>query len=134
MRKIAHKYDWEYTEPWECTLLTDEGRIRLTVLKGYRTDLASVPQALKGLIDNGSGDFGVMIACQVHDILYSTNYLSKPLSDELFYLILRAHGMGWFKAQAYYKAVKWFGDSAYYDGNDEISQDRMLCKLYWTSK
>jgi hypothetical protein len=134
MRKVPHKYDWEYSEPWECVLHTDEGVITLKVDSGYRTDLASVPQALKGLMDNGSADYGVMIACQTHDVCYSTQYLSKELSDKMFYLILRYYGVSWLKAQLYYNAVRLFGDDAYYLGNDEIEHDRILCRLFWGSK
>jgi hypothetical protein len=134
MRKRPERGEWEYSEHWECVLLTSEGRIKVTVGKGYWTDLASVPQPLKGLMDNGSADYAVLIACQIHDVAYSTQYLSRPLADELFYLLLRNGGIGWVKAQAYYRAVRWFGEDAYEDGNDEIIHDRMLCKIYWTDK
>lgn len=134
MRKIAHKYDWEYAEPWEFSILTDEGLLRLEVSPHYRTDLASVPQALKNLFDNGSGDYGVMIACQVHDFFYATKYASRRLADDLFYLLLRHYGMGWLKAKFYYNAVHLFGEKAYEEESDELLTDRLLCRFYWSDK
>ncbi len=130
LRKRPTRGEWEYVSRWTCDLVTDEGVLHYNVSPGYWTDLASVPQILKGLIDNGSADYGVLMASQMHDFAYSTHLISRPLADELFYLTLRYYKMGWLKAQAYYRAVSWFGEGPY-EECDSMHTDRELCKLYW---
>lgn len=84
----------------------------LTVKPGYAWDGASGPT-----IDTSS----VMRASLVHDALYqcmrySPDKLSgekdRKLADKLFHKICRKDKMGWFRAQYFYWAVRWFGRSS----------------------
>lgn len=136
IQKMADRDKWAYAADWSCdVVLGGEGAIRVKIRSGYWTDLASVPRGLRGAFDNGSGELGVLIASQVHDMFYSTHFLSKDFADELFYLMLRRYGMGWAKAKAYYLAVHWFGDSAWETLSDEeMARDRRLCSLEWLDK
>lgn len=136
LRKLPKRDHWEYAEDWDCVIHTeDEGVISIRIKKGYWSDLASVPRPLRGAFDNGSGEFGVLIASQVHDLLYSTHYLSKDFADTLFHDILRHYGMNRLKAWLYYQAVHLFGDDAWEVlSDDEMEKDRKLCSLHWADK
>jgi hypothetical protein len=135
LRKLPSGDKWEYAELWSCRIhLKGEGVLAVRIAPGYWTDLASVPKALRGAFDNGSGDFGVLIASQVHDMLYSTHYLSKDFSDELFRLLLRFYKMSAFKAWLYYEAVALFGASAWEASDLDLNADRALCALDWLAK
>lgn len=133
LRKLPKRDHWEYAEDWSCAIYTrDEGVINIRIKKGYWTDLASVPRPLRGTFDNGSGEFGVLIASQVHDMMYATHWTSKDFADALFYDILRRYGMNRVKAWCYYKAVSWFGDSAWdVLSDEEMEKDRKLCSYKW---
>ena len=135
LRKLPKRNVWEYAELWSCRIhLKGEGVLQVRIAPGYWTDLASVPKALRGAFDNGSGDFGVLIASQVHDMLYSTHYLSKDFADELFRLLLRFYGVGYWKAWLYYEAVALFGRSAWEASDLDLNADRALCSLDWLAK
>lgn len=135
LRKLPDGNRWEYAELWSCRIhLKGEGVLAVRIAPGYWTDLASVPKALRGAFDNGSGDYGVLVASQVHDMLYSTHYLSKDFADELFRLLLRFYGMGCWKAWLYFEAVALFGRSAWERSDIELNEDRDLCGLEWLAK
>ena len=135
MRKMTSGDKWEYVASWRCVIRTKkDGDLVARISPGYKTDLASVPKALRGAFDNGSGDFGVLIASQVHDMLYSTHWTSKDFADELFHALLLHYGVGSFKAWCYYKAVVWFGDSAWEATENDLNGDRELCSFQWLAK
>lgn len=135
LRKLPEGNRWEYAELWSCRIhLKGEGVLAVRIAPGYWTDLASVPKALRGAFDNGSGDYAVLVASQVHDMLYSTHYLSKDFSDELFRLLLRFYKMSALKAWLYYEAVALFGRSAWEASDLDLNADRALCALDWLAK
>lgn len=132
LRKLKKPNNWEYAAKWECHVrLSGDGWLHFTINPGYWTDLASVPKALRGAFDNGSGEYGVLIASQLHDMLYATHYMSKNFADELFHKVLRYYGMNRIKAWLYYQAVHLFGDDAWEAADDDMYIDRGLCKLMW---
>lgn len=130
MRKLAEGFSvWEYAENWVVEIVFKrDGVLRLEIAEGYWTDLASVPKKLRGTFDNGSGEFGILIASQVHDALYSTRYLSKSFADTIFRELLIYYKVGKLKSWLYYEAVNLFGDSAW-EHSDE--SDRKFVKLFW---
>ena len=136
LQKMADKDKWAYKEKWTCHVRTKrDGTLKVTIDPGYWTDLASVPKALRGAFDNGSGEYGVLIASQVHDMFYSTHYMSKDFADSLFYALLRHYGMSWAKAKAYYLVVAWFGDKAWEAiSDDQLVEDRKLCTFKWLDR
>lgn len=136
LQKLPNGGDWVYADVWKANIfLKNDGALYLCISPGYRTDLASVPRPLRGAFDNGSGEFGVLVASQVHDMLYSTHYLSKDFADTLFHDILRYYGMNRLKAWLYYQAVHLFGDEAWEVlSDDEMEKDRKLCSLHWADK
>lgn len=134
--KMVENGKWEYVSKWDIEIvLHRSGVLRLSIRPGYWTDLASVPKALRGAFDNGSWDYGVLIASQVHDALYSTHYLSKTFSDDLFEQLLLYYGMGKIKARLYWLAVHLFGNSAWEVLSDEqMATDRHLIDFHWDDK
>lgn len=136
LRKLPKKDNWEYAELWSCRIhLKGEGVLQVRIAPGYWTDLASVPKALRGAFDNGSGEFRVLVASQLHDMLYSTHYMSKEFADGLFHAVLRHYGMGSVKAWLYFQAVHLFGDKAWETISDaEMEADRRLCSFQWLAK
>lgn len=136
LRKLPKGDNWEYAAEWVCSVtLKGEGVLVVRIRPGYWTDLASVPKALRGAFDNGSGEFRVLVASQLHDMLYSTHYMSKDFSDALFHAVLRHYGMGSVKAWLYYQAVHLFGDKAWETISDaEMEADRRLCSFQWLAR
>lgn len=135
LRKLTSRDHWEYVEEWKASIyLKGEGVVHLRILPGYWTDLASVPQALRGAFDNGSGSYGVLIASQAHDLLYSTHYLSRKFADNLFHALLRYYGVGAVKAWFYYQAVHLFGGEPWERTDAELNGDRQFCRLTWLDR
>ena len=89
---------------------------RLTVFvgEGSETDLASIPTALQNimpLVDNH------IQAAIVHDMCYRSRVgVSKRDADKMFYDGMRSLGVGWWKAQAMYQAVRAFGGGSFKGG------------------
>ena len=79
---------------------------------GFTTDFASIPRPFWSFI-NPAGR--IKPAALVHDFLYSKQgiltdrTLTRIECDNEFLKIMKVIGMGWFKRQAAYQSVKWFG-------------------------
>lgn len=136
MRKLPEGDLWEFVAPWSYGIsLAGDGVLRLIIRPGYTTDLASVPRALRGIVDNGSGSYGVMIAAQVHDALYATHYLSREFADELFYALLRVFHVK--RARWYYWAVRLFGGGPWERQERrfaELDDAREKVMLFWMDR
>lgn len=91
------------------------------VPSGFRNDLASVPQMFWPVIDP-TNDVGP--GSLVHDWLYATRgvvrpwlpVISRAKADAIFYRALRANGVGWWKAQTMWSAVRVGGAKAWRTG------------------
>lgn len=87
---------------------------RITVPRGFRTDLASYPRILRNLpcfdIAGASRRPATM-----HDWLYASQRgaLDKGVSDDFLFHSLRAEGVGRFCAWATYQGVNLFGGHAW---------------------
>jgi len=79
---------------------------RITVPKGYKTDLASVPRLLWVIIP----PFGrYSQAAVIHDYLYANSGYSKKECDLIFYKLMIKYGTYKWKAKLMYLAVSLFG-------------------------
>ncbi len=134
--KMVENGRWEYASKWDIEIvLHGSGVLRLAVHPPYWTDLASVPKAFRGAFDNGSWEFGVLIASQVHDALYSTHYLSRTFADDLFEQLLLYYGMKPIKARLYWLAVHLFGNGAWeVISEEQMATDRHLIEFHWDDK
>ena len=84
------------------------------VPKGFRTNFASVPRIFWNIIPP-DGKHGK--AAVVHDYLYSTHGLfgrySRQRCDEIFLEAMEVLGVGAIKRNIMFRAVRWFGKSAW---------------------
>lgn len=94
----------------------DNGVVSVTVPKGFVTDLASIPKALRWFVSND--DYRVIRPAIIHDWLYLKHRvdggsISRAQADLLFYEMLRVEGMGVIKAKLMYAAVRIGGWAAW---------------------
>jgi hypothetical protein len=73
------------------------------LMRGFITDLASVPNAFKAIIDNDGPE--VVVPALVHDANFACHYLSFEDSNELFRQMIRGYGGSKAKAKAAHLAV-----------------------------
>ena len=110
LKKLGKEY-WELYTDFKIEIFFKTFKYTFIIKKGYKTDLASVPKAVRNIADNGSGSIKVSRCALVHDALYSTHYLGKDDSDYLFYKMLQFYKFN--MAFIYWKSVSWFGKSAW---------------------
>lgn len=82
----------------------------IVVPPGFETDFASVPRIPVAWLV--AGDTAVAPAT-LHDWAYTLQFCSRDEADELFREAMEVQGVGWFKRRAMYRAVRWFGASAW---------------------
>ena len=83
--------------------LSDNSTIK--VPQGFVTDLGSVPERLRGFVDN---DDESLLGFLLHDWVYkkgTTEYTRKQ-ADEFLYEIIRGNGQSWWRSQKTYWAVR----------------------------
>jgi hypothetical protein len=85
---------------------THKGMNAITVPKGFKTDFASIPQGFRWLI---TGHDSTRKPAVVHDYLYRRGIGTKADADLVFRAGLKETGTPWWKVQACYYAVKFFG-------------------------
>lgn len=91
---------------WEGPI-SDKSRVLVfTVPPGFVTDFASVPRALRWMLNpNGRS----RRAAVLHDFLYTGQHLSRKDSDLLFLAALKADGVGLVERQLLYRGVRMGG-------------------------
>ena len=83
---------------------------RITVPKGFRTDLASIPVALRSLLDrNGVSRRPAVL----HDFLYGSHVVSRRRADALLRQALLSEGESAFGAWVYWAGVRIGGAGPY---------------------
>ena len=102
-------------------LIYDLGRknsgLRVWVPAGYATDFASIPALVQWAVPK----FGAHDAPAVlHDWLYNTHLVSKPIADAVFYEALLVCGVRPSAAWLMYQAVAAFGHGGYANGPAEL--------------
>ena len=72
---------------------------------GFVTDLASVPRAARWLIPKGRNE---SLGAVVHDFIYRGHVpgITRAQADRLFLEIMEQSGVGWWRRQAIYRAVR----------------------------
>ena len=81
------------------------GALVITILKGYKSDGASVPQIFWSL---GFDPFApkTLSGALVHDILYTVKVFDRKTTDGILYALLRQNGVGIFKSSLYWIGVR----------------------------
>ena len=86
---------------------------RITVPRGFITDLASVPRSFWTIFP----PFGRYTpAAVIHDFLYSrynATGINRTLSDKIFLHIMKELGVNFLKRKTMYKAVRFFGETSW---------------------
>lgn len=85
-----------------------EGRQRIVVPAGFITDLASIPRALRGVLEQNGRS---RKAAVLHDWLYSsqrigTRRITRAQADAVFRQALEAEHVGWVARSLYWSGVR----------------------------
>lgn len=88
-------------------------RWKVTVAKGFKTDLASLPPITRLLVRLFRQQRSVDSAGVVHDWLYATHGCARAVADAVFYQELREEGIPRWQCKWMHKTVRVFGWSAY---------------------
>ena len=106
---------YELTENLNVVYTTDDGEIKAVLVpKGYRTDGASIPQALWGVIGSPFLPQFITAAivhdfhCNIHDGVITLNSQSISVDEmsDLFFELLREDGVGLIKSFSMEQAVR----------------------------
>lgn len=92
-----------------------QGRV-LIVPACFQSDGASVPQFLWSTVSPAI-DPRTIRGAVAHDYLYRMTPAgwTRKMADEMFYDLIRADGLGWWRAQKVYWGVRLFGGSSWRD-------------------
>lgn len=103
---------------------------------GYITDFRSGPSIVNPFIPK-IGDIKLAMAWMLHDVNYH-GFLSKNLADKLLREMLEHAGIGLFKRNAVYNAVKFFAKSHYNTLDEDqgpiYNHNKTLVKMQWLDK
>jgi hypothetical protein len=114
---VARPDFWFLAAPlvWESPTLS------ITVPKGFRTDLASIPHILEAIPDLDVNGLSRRPGA-LHDWLYgAARWITKAGADALLYEALLAEGMSKNGATAIYEGVHLFGEEAWAeDGTESV--------------
>lgn len=116
---------WRFVRPerkyWilqkELTVQLSNGGI-ITIPKGFKTDLSSVPRLLQGIV-SAVGDFA--LAAIIHDYLYIYKGVSREFADKEMLIWSEAINPNPEDNQIRYIAVRKFGQK-WWDGKGEFIQ------------
>jgi len=100
---------WALTQDYYCILPNNN---RLTCTKGFTTDLASAG-IVGSILIGGKASGNHTRAVWIHDLLYSIEAYNRKICDDIFLVIMKEHGVSWFKRNAMWGAVRLFGDSVW---------------------
>lgn len=106
-RDVKKDNAWIVDEP----LVWEDDKYEITVLKGFDFDFASIPKFMQVFLPKDGQEYD-RAAC-LHDALYASNWLPKDECDRLFYEAMILDGVPKYRAKYMWKAVQWFGKSAY---------------------
>lgn len=97
---------WELVADFRVLIDTNETKEFISVPKGYRTDLASVPRIFWSIIPP-FGNYSK--AAVVHDYLYYTQSYTRKECDQVFYDFMIVNDVYKWKAKIMWLAVRMFG-------------------------
>lgn len=105
---------WTVREPLVWSASDVPSTHDLIVPVGFKTDLASIPRALRNL-PAFDPDGPSRRAAVAHDWLYWWQGLGKEYADHFLHTAMLADGCDKIAADAFYEAVHWFGFGAWND-------------------
>lgn len=139
--------NWKLLDPIEYHVGSEDSPYKVIVPPGFITDFGSVPEIFRPIIGNiGTPQDKAYV---LHDWLYATEYYSANFAycfmynkydnraecDWVFLEAMQVLGLGWFKRNAIYSAVRWFGGCVWNSHDTEsVSGNRNLYRIYMTEK
>ena len=108
---------WLVFRPLAYDLGRKNSGLRITVPKDYSSDLASIHWSLQWFLPRRGKHDGPAL---LHDWLYNTHLVSRPIADAIFHEALLVCGVSPFKAWVMVTAVRFFGGPAYRRGPDTL--------------
>ena len=111
---------YEVATSWQVSLQDGETEILLTILPGFIFDGASIPRVLWRLCGTPM-DAPRVVAALAHDWLYAAHKTSRETADFVYYDLMRAVGIPWWKCVLELTALRWCGGKAWksHDWEDE---------------
>ena len=98
---------WRLVKTWRVKIDSDTIRVK----KGFETDFASVPRLAWWFCSPAGGLYRQPAV--LHDWMYVEAYKTKDYADKVFLHFMRDMGVGFFKRNLMYLAVKLFGRGNY---------------------
>ena len=93
---------------------TRHGNLAVEIPAGWITDGASIPKAFRWFAGHPF-DENLQLGFIWHDMFYATHYETRAFADALYKACLVYEGVGIFKRNAHYLALRGWGDSAWKD-------------------
>lgn len=130
----SKKY-WVLSTPYHAEFITTDGTWKLYLKPGWVTDKRSGSSLIDPIISKWSDNFEYQAVVAAHDVSYS-GFMSKKLADELFvHQGFHLSGeMSSFRSDLAYTAVKFFGNSGYYDMYDNLPKPYTFNRNYESLK
>ena len=97
---------WELTESFEYHVGKEGSNDKVEVLKGFKTDFASVPRPFWVIFPPDGQWTGAAV---VHDFLYWTQARTRKESDGIFLEAMGVLGVPYWKRKIMHRAVRSFG-------------------------
>lgn len=92
--------------------LPDGRKFRITVARGFSFDGCSIPRLLWRLCGHPM-EVPRVAAALAHDWLYAAHVCDRETADMVYRSICAAVGMGAIRVATEYRALRWFGGSAW---------------------
>jgi len=104
VEKVPYKRKWIVKE--EFVYYSEEQKQRIVVNVPYKTDFASIPRIFWTLIGPPGGLYTE--ASVIHDYIYTnlTHRFTKKEADEVFLEAMKELGVGWFRRNIMFAAVR----------------------------
>lgn len=136
---IGNRY-YKLAQDTRISVITDIGCLDFSVKQGFITNFRSGGVAVDKFVDQ-IGDQQKSLIYLIHDLCYTIcddcngeHPVTRELADEFLRAGLEWAGMGKFKRNVVYYAVRAFGKSAYEEDDDLTETNRVLFTFNWAAK
>lgn len=123
---------WNLDKNYHETIKDSKGNLhQIDILSGFDFDGASIPRCCWSALGFYPTSPQTLPAALVHDALYASETFSRYECDYCFYNALRRQGVGYFKANAMYYAVRVGGANVWKNHSlKEVMYYKMLVRVW----
>lgn len=136
---LGNRY-YKLAQDTSISVITDIGCLEFGVKQGLVTNFRSGGPLVDRFVDQ-IGDEQKSLIYLIHDLMYTPcddcngeHPVTRELADELLRAGLEWAGMGKFKRNVVYYAVRAFGKSAYEEDDDLTDTNKVLFTFSWSAK